>query len=129
MVAMNRTFVLVVAVFLIALALTAVAIGYYWVNMNNPKLLSKDQALSIGMPLIQKYAQENNRTIQSVNATLSNKTQNPQWNIMAHFVWTNPNITLNGTLRNDPQAYVYGFDVLIKADNGQVFYSGPQGIM
>ena len=93
-------------------------------------LLTQDQALSIAMPIIQQYAEENNRKIDSVNATLTNGF----WKVSANFQWAGPPSLVpvndeNGTVTNNPQLWIFGYVIDIKPESGEIFYSQAQGVM
>lgn len=89
--------------------------------------VSEEQAINIAMPFINKYAQENNRTVQTVTASFAyirdlggsrgdSYLIYPQWSIEA---------ALEGLDIN----WIFGYSVLIWADNGQVHSKSAQGIM
>ena len=114
---------------------------------NSTALISKEEALSIAMPIIDKYAQENNRTITSVDASLGQTStmsditghfanpshpmaSNPSWLINAQFATIgDPNsIRLpNGTNPTNDQYWITGYQVSLWANNGQVFSSNVLG--
>ncbi len=111
-------------------------------NSQNNSLITEEEALKIAMPLIEQYANENNRTIITVNASFYPSSRDlsgsrggssledlgkenvtwlssPCWQIDARF---------------DPvkyeddheQYYTTGYCVLIWADNGEIRSGGPQ---
>jgi hypothetical protein len=75
------------------------------------------------MPDIEKYANEHNRTIASVNAKLYNATSRvprPSWEIRASYVRVEePGI----------EHWIIGYTVLVWADTGEIRDSGVEGIM
>lgn len=88
-------------------------------------LLSEEQALSLGAKYIDKYAEEHDRKIVSVEAEFhysrdfncnrgDSYTLYPQWAVSANFSETN-------------KEGVYGYSVLIWADTGEVHQFEPQG--
>ena len=117
-------------------------------------LLAKGEALKIAMPLIEQYASKKGRVISLVNATFctaydtdgirggvannessgnsadiiaafQNAPSYPAWSVDAFF----ENIEDSHTLNHMPtteQGHVYGYNVLIWADNGQICSSTPQ---
>ena len=101
----------------------------------NNSLLSEDQALSIALPIIQQYAEENNRKIDSVNATLTHGF----WKVSANFQWSGPPSLVpvydeNGTVTaykdpTNPQLWIFGYVIDIRPDSGEIFYSEAQGVM
>ncbi len=84
--------------------------------------ITEDKALKIAMPVITQYAQENGRTIESVNATLAHGL----WVVRADFVWGG--IPHSDDI-SDSQLWIYGYVVDIQPESGQITYSCPQGIM
>lgn len=89
--------------------------------------ITEEQAISIAMPYILEYAQLNNRTIEMVGATFHYDTDRngirddsfvlyPQWTIIA---------TYTGGVIN----WVFGYYVVVWADNGEVYGTGLQGFM
>lgn len=97
---------------------------------NSP--ISEDQALSIAMPIIQQYAEENNRTIGNVTAysysELSSKrnlvfyyvpTNGSSWYIEAGFSPTD-SVHLNPIDSSNPQQWICGYQVVIMADTGKI---------
>ena len=115
-------------------------------------LLTKDEALKIAIPLIEEYATNHNRVISSVNATFCSsvkdlygmRTSNPspyqpitdphmilsypQWSIDAVFEPTNDSYA-PGHNPSTAEGWIYGFNVLIWADNGQIRSATPQCLM
>jgi hypothetical protein len=89
-------------------------------------LVTAEEALKTAMPIIEQYAVDNNLTVVTVNATLclsvrdisavrGNCSQSyPEWLVDADFETVN---------------YIYGYSVLIWADNGEVRSAVPQGYM
>jgi hypothetical protein len=120
-------------------------------------LITEDEAIELATPLIQRYATENNRTIISINSKFYPiipdingsrgglclpevlslnlsipETQQkiscfPEWSILATFDKVTGEFTVNSVPSN-PQYWIYGYSVLIWADNGQIRYAEPQGI-
>lgn len=102
------------------------SLGLYTITARTVTV-SEEQAISIAMPFINKYARENNRTVQTVTALfayirdLSGSRGDsyliyPQWSVEATF----EGIDIN---------WILGYSVLIWADNGQVYHKSIQGIM
>jgi hypothetical protein len=97
-------------------------LGLYKVATTNVAI-SKEQAIQIATPYINAYTMQNNREIETINATLGYTTDfngsrgdsyliYPQWEISAIFEGSNSD--------------VYGYNVLVWADNGQVRHEGAQ---
>jgi hypothetical protein len=97
-------------------------------GVSNPAnyAVTKEEAISLAMTYIEPYARENNRTIESINATLwyvsdykgsrGNSSQvYPEWEVSAKF--------------DGLKDYVFGYSVLVWADNGEIRSAGPQGYM
>lgn len=87
--------------------------------------VSEEEAVSIAMPYITAYATRNQQQIFAVNASLEYVPDNdcnrsdmfslyPQWNVYADYKTTN-------------KESVYGYQVFIWADTGEVYSSVPQG--
>jgi hypothetical protein len=115
-------------------------------------LLTKDEALKIAMPPIEEYATNNNRVISSVNATFYSSAKDlggiragnpspyqpitdpsmilsyPEWSIDAFFE-PPPDSYAPGHNPSTAEGWIYGFNVLIWADNGQIRSATPQGLM
>ena len=113
-------------------------------------LLTKDEALKIAMPLIEEYAANHNRVISSVNATFWSSVRDlggmrtgnpspyqpitdphmilsyPQWSVDAVYEPTFDSLA-PGHMPSTPEGWIYGFNVLIWADNGQIRSSTAQG--
>jgi cytoskeletal protein RodZ len=99
----------------------------------NNSLITEEQAKQIAMPLIQQYANEHNRTITTVNATFySNFKANsfppsqqsvtfPGWLINAGYV--------RAPQDSGEQYWILGYQVIVRADTGQVYSSNVAGIM
>jgi hypothetical protein len=115
-------------------------------------LLTEAQARDIAMPLIQKYATDTNRVVKSVNATFYPNSRDisgarsgnpnpfqpvpnpqslpsyPEWQVEAFFEPTNDSYA-PGHKPSTAEGWIYGYSVLIWADNGQIRDATPQGIM
>ena len=113
-------------------------------------LLTKDEALKIAMPLIEEYAINHNRVISSVNATFCSSVRDlggmrtgnpspyqpitdpdmilsyPQWSVDATYQPTSDSLA-PGHMPSTAEGWIYGFNVLIWADNGQIRSSTSQG--
>lgn len=98
----------------------------YWVATTEIKT-SKEKAIEIATPLIEAYALKHQQKINAVDATLEYVTDitsdrgdrfamYPQWTVMATFDKTN-------------NESVFGYAVLLWADNGKVYHFGPQGFI
>lgn len=122
----------------------------------NTTLMTKDEALSMAMPIIQQYAIENNRTITYVNASLGKTTNStrggptieqvlqgnisvadaqkhfiyyPMWAIVANFdlsIYANKTYPSNAPWEHNGE--IIGYSVKIWADTGQIFDSSPGSI-
>jgi hypothetical protein len=99
-------------------------LGLYKVATTNIAI-TKENALTTAMPLINAFAKENGRTIKSIDTQLTyvsdlNGTKGdsfllyPQWDISA-------------TLDDSNKGGIYGYDVLLWADSGEVRHHGAQG--
>lgn len=98
-------------------------INHYQIGATNIKT-SKEEAIDIATPYFQEYASEHGQSIKKVNATfefISDISSSrgdifkvyPHWNIFATFDKRN-------------EECVYGYAVMIWADNGQVYHHDPQ---
>ncbi len=83
--------------------------------------ISEQQAIQIAQTFIQRYATQNHRTIESINATLGwfvtlkAPMGDPRWTVVAEFA--------------EIQDYVTGYHVYLNAFDGQVYSEGPDGPM
>jgi len=116
----------------------------------NSTLISKEKAINISMPIIEKYCQDNNRVIVSINASLaimadytgtrggptfpevmeknlppaeahSQYNYYPVWSVIASFE------SLPSSSYGNLQYWIDGMTVIIWADTGQVSSSNPNG--
>ncbi|MCW3999951.1 MAG: hypothetical protein NWE93_06910 [Candidatus Bathyarchaeota archaeon] len=121
----------------------------------NNTLLTKEEALAIAVPIIEQYAKDNNRIITNITisdsikmltdfsglrggasfdqiisweASPSDMRSFPAWTVVASFQWENPSTNI-GSKDLTAQSWIYGFDVSIWADTGQIASSGPNGII
>jgi hypothetical protein len=89
--------------------------------------VSEEQAIDTAMPYIEAYAKENNRVTTSVNAVFfysvdsisvrgNNRLIYPQWTVSAGF-------------DNSNKSGVYGYAVMLWADNGEVFHYVPVEVL
>ncbi len=121
--------------------------------------LTEDEAINIALPIIQKYATENSRTIINVTAswgmmadmgkrggpTLQQAIQGdhntfwyyPAWLVTANFQFTMPQLVdvtcdSNGTISGghypSDATWIYGYEVDVWADTGQIAGSHPEGV-
>jgi hypothetical protein len=99
---------------------------------------TKEQAITIAMPIIQQYANEHDRTIKSINATLGYCTEDC-WIVQAHFEWSGipssiPIYDENGTITgykfpDNADLWIFGYDVAVGIRNGTIHDIGVQGVM
>jgi hypothetical protein len=83
-------------------------------------IISQEEARSIAMPDIEKYATEHNRTIRYVNATFCGGypwQPRPTWEIKASYVM----------VQEGPEHWIPAYGVLIWADTGEIWDSMPIG--
>jgi hypothetical protein len=125
----------------------------------NLTLISKEEALSIAKPIIEDYCQDNNRVLLSINASVSKMADYtgarggpsfpevmdknlppleahnqynlyPVWGVVAEFAPVPLGTAYpDGRMPNNPQHWISGYTIFIWADTGQVFSSGPDGVM
>jgi hypothetical protein len=120
---------------------------------NVSSLMTEKEALELAVPLIEKYANENGRTITEVKATFNSDLRDlmgfrggpslgellenpnlqaqsyPKWLIIAAFakldIEYNPQS--GGEASSNPQYWIDGFEVSIWADTGEVYWAVPRG--
>ena len=77
-----------------------------------------ERAIEIAMPIVEQYAEENNRTIKTVTAKFHNSSEVANWKVVALF-----DLVKGAGL----QDWIDGYSVLIKADNGEIYYANENG--
>jgi hypothetical protein len=90
-------------------------------NSENNSLITEDDALRTAMPYINQYATENNRAITNVTATFhTDWGSRPVWDVFGRYDRTN----ITGS-----EYWIIGYEVVIRADNGEIDYQQAYGIM
>jgi hypothetical protein len=94
-------------------------------------LIPQEQAIEIAMPLINQYAADHNRTITTITASFSPLCRIPNgsslsdpfqgWLIEASYVRTGQ--------ETGAEYYIFGYQVIVRAENGQVAFSNVEGYM
>lgn len=84
----------------------------------NGPVSTAGQAVKIAMPSIEQYTEENNRTIKTLTAKFHNSSRGANWEIVAIF-----DLVKGAGI----QDWIDGYSVLVKADNGEIYYAGENG--
>lgn len=115
----------------ISILVICLCLAVFFYSQQSAPQMTEDEALRIAMPYIEQYAKENNRSIESVGATLyeTKDTQGergsqtyPCWEINAGFARLN--YTENG---DNTQYYITGYSVGVWADTREVRWSSIMG--
>ena len=84
----------------------------------NGSVSTAGQAVKIAIPNIEQYAEENNRTIKTITAKFHNSPEGANWEVVAIF-----DLVKGAGL----QDWIDGYSVLIKANNGEIYYANENG--
>jgi len=84
-------------------------------RLSTGPISTTDEAIKIGMPIVDQYIEENNRTITTVEATLRNSTQ-PYWFIQVEF---------EGIESRGYHDQSSGYEVSVWADSSEILQHGP----
>ncbi len=123
-------------VFILLTVICVSVIGFFlFFNLqNNDQVSTAEEALNIAKPLIEQYAEENNRTITSMEATLrdssppisslgeieADTSHRSHWDVEADFEPVND-------VESGLQHWIYGYHVDVWADTGEIRYHEAQG--
>jgi hypothetical protein len=114
------------------------SIAHFPTSTPTPTLLSEAQVVELAMPYIEQYAAENNRTVTTVAAKFSPTVKNnmllsipgstpqpvesfPGWFVDAYFVLVSKD--------TGAQYWIFGYQVLLRADTAEIITAYPAGWM
>jgi hypothetical protein len=132
----------VYALFIITVFSFVSLIGAFWVfnpsdnsqESNAVSVSTAEEAVTIAMPLVEQYANENNRTITTVEATFSDSSHphrllgeiendtihRPHWEVEIEFKLLND-------IDTGVQYWIHGYYVEVWADTGEIRHHNEQG--
>lgn len=88
--------------------------------------ISEEQAINTAKPYYNDYAQQNNRQIQSVHATLDHITDTGE--LRGNGTMMYPTWTITAEFSDPNDEGIYGYSVMVWADTGEVYNHEPQGV-
>jgi cytoskeletal protein RodZ len=99
----------------------------------NNSLITEEQAIQIAMPTIEQYANEHNRTITTVKATFYPNFKTGSWPSVSLSVsfpaWLVEASYARAPEDSGEQYWIFGYQVIVQAETGQIYSSNAAGIM
>jgi hypothetical protein len=120
---------LFISVIVLSITITTLCIALD-ITLNNQKsttlpnfvVPTKTHAIDLALPIAQAYAQENNRTITTVNSNIFYVDSRPTWQIDIHF---EPIHTHEKAIQGHPYG-IYAYCVAIWGDTGEIRHHNEQ---